>query len=274
MKRWIFSKSHKASTQRTNQQLYSITLSVTDDFSSYDWSARIHYGWVNQTFCRPVSSIDHVRQGHYLWNAGKVISNYIEDHAEQLVKGKTVLELGAGAGLPSITASLHGATTVVATDYPDGDLIENLQINVTARHTVLPKGDMHAAGHLWGADPSELFSYLPPQDSSKVFDVLILADLLFNHSEHAKLLQTLSRTLKRTSEARALVFFTPYRPWLLDKDLAFFDLAAKAGFVVTKILESVMEKVMFEEDPGVSYIVSDMVACLPSTCVLIVSPIG
>jgi nicotinamide N-methyltransferase len=61
------------------------------------------------------------------------------------------------------------------------------------------------------------------------FDVLILADLLFNHSEHAKLIQTVQQTLKKSGEARAYVFFSPYRPWLLEKDLAFFEEAGKAG---------------------------------------------
>lgn len=60
--------------------------------------------------------------------------------------------------------------------------------------------------------------------------------------------------LKKEKEARAFVFFTPYRPWLLEKDLAFFDLAREAGFVVEKMFEKVMEKVMFEEDPGVSFL--------------------
>lgn len=91
-------------------------------------------------------------------------------------------------------------------------------------------------------------------DNNDGFDVLILADLLFNHSEHAKLIKTVEFTLKRSPSSKAYVFFTPYRPWLLDKDLAFFDLASKAGFTVTKTLEKVMEKVMFEEDPGVSNI--------------------
>jgi len=34
--------------------------------------------------------------------------------------------------------------------------------------------------------------------------------------------------------------------------LAFFDLARVSGFTVTKIFEKVMDKVMFEEDAGVS----------------------
>jgi nicotinamide N-methyltransferase len=83
------------------------------------------------------------------------------------------------------------------------------------------------------------------------FDVLILADLLFNHSEHGKLIQTVQETLQRKPDACALVFFTPYRPWLLEKDLAFFDLAKAGGFRVQKIFEKTMEKVLFEKDPGV-----------------------
>ena len=59
--------------------------------------------------------------------------------------------------------------------------------------------------------------------------------------------------LKKEKDARAFVFFTPYRPWLLEKDLAFFDLARGKGFVVERMFEKVMEKVMFEEDPGVSF---------------------
>jgi nicotinamide N-methyltransferase len=89
-------------------------------------------------------------------------------------------------------------------------------------------------------------------NSDEGFDVLILADLLFNHSEHGKLIKTVELTLKKSPSSKAYVFFTPYRPWLLEKDLAFFDLARETGFTVTKTLEKVMDKVMFEEDPGVS----------------------
>jgi len=101
---------------------------------------------------------------------------------------------------------------------------------------------------LWGASTENVKSHL---NGDGGFDVLILADLLFNHSEHAKLVKTVELTLKKAPRSKAFVFFTPYRPWLLEKDLAFFDLAREAGFTVTKTLEKVMEKVMFEEDPGV-----------------------
>lgn len=69
--------------------------------------------------------------------------------------------------------------------------------------------------------------------------MLILADLLFNHSEHAKLINTVQLTLEKSSTSRAYVFFTPYRPWLYEKDMAFFDLARQAGFEVKKTFEKV-----------------------------------
>lgn len=46
------------------------------------------------------------------------------------MKGQTVLELGAGAGLPSLVCAINGAKQVVLTDYPDADLVENLRYNV------------------------------------------------------------------------------------------------------------------------------------------------
>ncbi|KAK3209598.1 hypothetical protein GRF29_44g91045 [Pseudopithomyces chartarum] len=186
--------------------------------------------------------------GHHLWNAGRTISTYLEQNADVLLKNKSVLELGAGAGLPSLVAAINGARSVVVTDYPDADLVENLRYNV--KHCEgLPEGTkLVAEGYLWGAPTTPLTNHLPEGETA--FDVLILADLLFNHSEHAKLVKSVELMLKKEKEARAFVFFTPYRPWLLEKDLAFFNLAREAGFVVEKMFEKVMEKVMFEEDPG------------------------
>lgn len=197
-------------------------------------------------------NITNTPQGHHLWNAGRVFADYLEEHTS-IISGKTILELGAGAGLPSLMSSIQGASHALVTDYPDADLIENLRYNID-HCTLYPsppsRGSIQAKGYLWGADVEPLLSTLPAGEDK--FDVLILADLLFNHSEHQKLLQSIQKTLKQTAEARALVFFTPYRPWLLQNDLAFFEIAADGGFVVEKIFEKVMDKVMFEEDPGVS----------------------
>ncbi|KAK5745704.1 Protein N-terminal and lysine N-methyltransferase efm7 [Elasticomyces elasticus] len=190
--------------------------------------------------------------GHLLWNAGRTTADYLETNSTTLVENKRVLELGAGAGLPSLIAVLKGASCVIVTDYPDANLVENLRKNIDGN--CREEHNIHALGYLWGADTTPLLEYLPEGGGLPGFDVLILADLLFNHSEHAKLVSSVQQTLRRSSQAQALVFFTPYRPWLFDKDMAFFDLAREGGFVVEKIFEKVMEKVMFEEDPGVSMI--------------------
>ena len=67
------------------------------------------------------------------------MTDYLHDHREKLVHGKNVLELGAGAGLPSLAAAVWGAKNVVMTDYPDEDLVENMKINVHAAEDVLPR---------------------------------------------------------------------------------------------------------------------------------------
>ena len=99
-------------------------------------------------------------------------------------------------------------------------------------------------GHLWG---QPFASSLGPPSS---FDLLILADLVFNHSEHRKLVKTIQVALKNNPDSKALVFFTPHRPWLLGKDLAFFTLAEQAGFKVVKLMEKLMDRPMYDEDRG------------------------
>lgn len=176
-----------------------------------------------------------------------MIARYLENNDKDVVKDKDVLELGAGAGLPSLVCALRGARQVVVTDYPDPDLVQNLQYNID--HCDLPSKDFIAAeGYLWGNDTRQIRSHLAEPASG--FDLLILADILFNHSEHRKLVKTVDATLKATDDAKALVFFTPYRPWLFNKDMAFFDLAKHGGFAVEKIMEEVVDSVMFENDEG------------------------
>ncbi|KAK5099594.1 Protein N-terminal and lysine N-methyltransferase efm7 [Exophiala xenobiotica] len=186
--------------------------------------------------------------GHLLWNAGQVIAKYIEDNAVDVAADRTVLELGAGAGLPSLICALHGAKKVVLTDYPDTDLIENLRYNISHSIDQQYQPAIVAKGYLWGNDPQPLKVELTAPEEG--FDLLILADILFNHSEHDKLILTMRQTLGNRHGARALVFFTPYRPWLLEKDLRFFELAKQAGFVVNKLFEHLMDNVMFPEDAG------------------------
>ncbi|SMN21259.1 similar to Saccharomyces cerevisiae YLR285W NNT1 Putative nicotinamide N-methyltransferase, has a role in rDNA silencing and in lifespan determination [Maudiozyma saulgeensis] len=173
--------------------------------------------------------------GHLLWNAGKYTAQHIDKHPEQIV-GKSVLELGAASALPSIVAGLVGAKNVVSTDYPDADLISNIEHNCNGLDNV------NVQGYIWGNSYNEILKL----NNNEKFDFIILSDLVFNHTEHHKLLKTTRDLLKE--DGRALVVFSPHRPKLLGDDLKFFDTAKDDyNFKVTKI-EMVNWKPMFEED--------------------------
>ena len=137
------------------------------------------------------------------------------------------------------------------TDYPDADLISNLTHNIATCAPVFPSPFARAAspavatGHLWGTPAAPLLAHLadaepegevapaPPQPRG--FDLVLLADLVFNHSEHGALVGTVAATLRRGRGARALVFFTPHRPWLLQRDLAFLERCRGMGWGVWRV---------------------------------------
>ncbi|KAL9078287.1 MAG: hypothetical protein Q9157_002802 [Trypethelium eluteriae] len=190
------------------------------------------------------------KQGHLLFNAGHVIAHYVEERADTLVNGKNVLEFGAGAGAPSLVCALKGARHVVCTDYPDAELIENLRSNM-GHCSLLPSiRNVHVEGFIWGRSPKDLLAHLHPGSVPQGFDLIILSDLVFNHSEHGKLIKSIQDTLRRIPDARALAFFSPHRPWLIEQDMQFFDLAGRSGFEVHKVYQRVGDKVMFSEDKG------------------------
>ncbi|KAI0129501.1 hypothetical protein BJ170DRAFT_276196 [Xylariales sp. AK1849] len=198
----------------------------------------------------------NLREGHYLWNGARYISKYFEENVSE-VRDRSVFELGAGGGLPSIVCAILGAQKVVVTDYPDEELLIMIRKNIGESHDLIPdpKDRIICDGYAWGEDPSHLLARLNPPTStaesvSAGFDVLILADLLFKHPQHGNMVKTIEKTLSRKRDSKAFVFFTSYRPWLQQADLAFFDLARERGFVVEKIFEQRLEKPMFENDPG------------------------
>jgi nicotinamide N-methyltransferase len=185
--------------------------------------------------------------GHLLWNAGIFTADYLDKHSNELVKGKSVLELGAAAGLPSLICSLNGASKVICTDYPDADLISNITHNFKTLEATNKLCPYQVKGYIWGNDYTELVENAVENQipETEKFDLIILSDLVFNHTEHQKLLETCRNLLKKTG--KCLVVFSPHRPWLLEKDLEFFTTCDDHDFKAEKI-DLVTWKPMFEED--------------------------
>ncbi|KAH7908812.1 putative methyltransferase-domain-containing protein [Hygrophoropsis aurantiaca] len=200
----------------------------------------------------------HPLWGHYLWNAALSFASYLDANPE-LVRDRCVLELGAGGGLPAIVAAQNGAQRVVVTDYPDSALIENLTNNINANISSEARNRVKEQGYIWGQNTLPLFQSLPTHaDTTSGFDLIIMSDLIFNHSQHDALLKTCDQCLRRptggSGSVRApipclLVFYTHHRPHLAHRDLEFFTKARNQGWNCEEIVTEKFPP-MFPEDPG------------------------
>ena len=197
----------------------------------------------------------HSLWAHCLWSGGKAVARWMDgelDNDESSegrtcgrldVVGKAVLDLGAGAGLTSIVAALNGAARVVATDYPESAILDNLRHNLA--HNLISADATSVTsveGHLWGDERL-------PSPGVGAFDVVIMADVLANHSAHRGLARSCARALKPRTGV-GYVAFCHHRPWLAHKDLEFFDVALhEFGLVSAPLFDLAMDP-MFRDDPG------------------------
>ena len=140
---------------------------------------------------------------HFLWNGARVISDYLQLHPS-VCEGKSVLEFGAAAAIPSIVASRLGAKLTVATDYPDPKILSIMQLNIDTNATSMPPGTSPpvvkgaccacaaqqsllkmlvcvATGHLWGTPCDDILA-LNAEGGGR-YDVLLLADVLWLHDK-------------------------------------------------------------------------------------------
>ncbi|SPO22336.1 related to NNT1 - putative nicotinamide N-methyltransferase [Ustilago trichophora] len=157
------------------------------------------------TVAVPPASIHHIF-AHRQWRAGMLMSDALLSSAFPTAN-RTILELGAGTGLPSITAALIGdATLVVASDYDEPLLVKELRDNVKRN---LASASDHLAkkckvvGHIWGKDTEEVMDCLPR--GKKAFDSVLLADCMWDPLSHADLLKTVVKVLNRDRAARVNV---------------------------------------------------------------------
>ena len=185
----------------------------------------------------------HSLWGEFIYNAARVMSDRV-DKGEIKVAGRRVLELGAGAGLPGIIAALNGASHTVISDYADEDLIRVIELNIKEHCT--GNQSVAACGFTFGDRVDDLLSL----GGGARFDVVLMADLLFNRSEHEKLLRTLHQVLVPVT-GEAWCIFSHHDPLKAPKDLDFFDRAKRDfGFSVTRVGEEIRQSYPFVQRDG------------------------
>lgn len=206
------------------------------------------------TVAVPPASIHHIF-AHRQWRAGMLMSDALVSRAFP-IEARNVLELGAGTGLPSITAAqLHTAKVVVASDYDEPALMRELKQNVAANMAASPadvRRTIKVASHIWGKNTDDLLDCLPAREK---FDSVLLADCLWDPLSHADLLKTVVAVLARTPDARVNVIAGLHTG--RDKVTSFIRRAARAGLVLAEVeapqaWPALSEEAETEEDPDAS----------------------
>ncbi|TDL26599.1 hypothetical protein BD410DRAFT_836464 [Rickenella mellea] len=200
-----------------------------------------------------------------IWNASVFLADRVEGigvpsliaqgmSSAENVYGKDrfdILELGAGAGLPSILLAkylsqfgkstrgmdISGKWSVVVSDYHDERLISTLRDNVK-------RNDLEAfcavIPYDWGSDPSALPSHTSSArgpNMARGFDLIIAADTLWNVTFHAPFVRSLALLLRKSPSARVhLIAGLHTGRYTLQ---AFFDMIGAEG--VGMEVESVVE---------------------------------
>lgn len=180
----------------------------------------------------------------FIWNGATVLSNYLVENMKERIHGHSVLELGAGAGVPSIICHNLSASLVCASDYPSNSVISNLihNVNINCICSKSHEGEIVVVPYGWGNPPDELISV----NYGDNYDVVIASECLWHHVQHAILLQTVTNVIREGG--CFLLSFSHHIPGLEASDLQFFELAREVGFDVVK-QTSVMSTSMWSGKP-------------------------
>jgi nicotinamide N-methyltransferase len=151
-----------------------------------------------------------------------------------------ILELGAAAGLPSILiAKLYPDFKIIATDYPDPQIIHTLEHNI--KHNGV-EVNCHAVPLAWGSDPDLFFQRLSPADDyghhtscNQGFDVIIASDTLWNPTLHDIFISTLQMMLRGDSESRVYLVAGLHTGRYTIQ--SFLRTAGEAGFRIVQVIE-------------------------------------
>ncbi|XP_061867119.1 histone-arginine methyltransferase METTL23 isoform X2 [Colius striatus] len=136
------------------------------------------------------------RYGMYVWPCAVVLAQYVWVQRSGL-RGKRVLEVGAGVSLPGVLAARCGAAVILS---DSEELPQCLQM---CRRSCLMNGLPHVPvlGLTWGRISPELLSLTP-------IDVILGSDVFFDPKDFEDILTTVYFLLEKNPQAQ---FWTTYQ---------------------------------------------------------------
>ncbi|KAF2259230.1 hypothetical protein CC78DRAFT_525148 [Lojkania enalia] len=166
------------------------------------------YGDLEFRVAKVNGEVERMKFAHYLWNAGILMGELVGGRAREKgegkerlwsVKGETVLELGTGVGLAGIVSALSGATEVTMSDYPAGNILDAITVNVAKNVPTDLRQSVTVQDHKWG-NLDTIFA----QANTHRFTRILAADCLWEMIEHNNLVSSMLHFLSQSSDARVL----------------------------------------------------------------------
>ncbi|KAH7667289.1 Lysine methyltransferase protein [Dioscorea alata] len=195
--------------------------------------------------CLQSASTDYDLTGQIVWPGAVLLNNYLSQNSEML-KGRSVIELGSGIGVTGILCSRF-CDEVVLTDHND-EVLEILNKNIELQSS---SGNSSYAGLTaekleWG-NKDDIEQIL--QKHPRGFDIILGADICFQQSSIPLLFDTVERILQfRAGQCR---FVLAYVSRAKVMDVMVINEAVRHGLDVkevigTRSIISNLEGVIFE----------------------------
>ena len=193
-----------------------------------------------------------------IWHGARALSEHLISHFSDSILGKSVIEFGAGAGLPSLICRKIGAALVTSSDYPAHSVTRNL-IKNAARNILynctsgvsssllvdgiedravqdnlqLSEKKFYVIEHVWGENVTPLL--YPLNNVSDRYDVVIASECLWKSDTHEDFSDSINNVLKPGGVC--FISFSHHIPGLEYKDMAFFEIMRRKSFSVICVRE-------------------------------------
>ena len=180
----------------------------------------------------------------HIWSGSIKLAEKLILHGES-IQGKSVLEFGAAAGLPSLVCGRLGAQLICSSDYPSSSVMHNLEQNIVRNascsednkdraappHEVgtsfVMRPKHHTVEHIWGESVEPLLAV----NQQLRYDVLVAAECIWKQSSHDVFIMSIINTI--TKGGHLFLSFSHHIPGREQDNYNFIDQLYKKGFSLT-----------------------------------------